>query len=69
MKIDIRHINVGPRRDGGPKAAEPKVNIDYNHLKQTMLLEVVDLNNPEFQVTLTLTKDEIMERFKHEGHI
>jgi len=58
MLADINHLNIGPRMDGGPRPFDPnngKLKLTYDKANDILLLEILDIGNPEFQVKVMFT--------------
>jgi len=58
------HINVGPRRDGGPVPFDPTnsvINLSWDSGKGEYIQEILDLKNPEFRMVITFTEDDLIQ--------
>lgn len=62
MLVDLKHINVGPRTDGGPKEAKPKTAMIYDRQNNLFRIEVTDTANPEFRMVLFVTEQDLKDR-------
>lgn len=63
MLIDIKHINIAPRMDGGSKPFHPEnaiANFKFDSQSNTYILEILDKANPEFRVIVVINNQDIL---------
>ena len=60
MKVEGKHVNIGPRMDKGPKLLlSENMNVKVESRDDKVVLYITDNANPEFYLLITSNKDEL----------